>query len=79
MRKKVQKIMSSPSLSIHPRNWPQGNKQKRNTAKPAKDATKGIQGKRMRKLNDRRVARVNTLLDRNINETAFKNPGSQAK
>lgn len=65
--------MSKATLSIHPRNWPNGNGKKMNTSKPPKDATKGILGKRMRNLNDRRVALAGMK-----DIAGFKTPGSQS-
>lgn len=69
------KIVVAPNTSIHPRIWAGGDKS--NTCKPSKDPSKGILGKRTRKLQARRHFHDMTINKSNPN--AHIRPGSMTK
>ncbi len=62
-------------LSIHPRNWPDGNGQVANTSKPPKPPSKKLDRKRARLLS-RRLDREATVKGSPHNAMAYKVPGS---
>ncbi len=62
-------------LSIHPRNWPEGNGIVSNTSKPPKPPCKKLDRKRAR-LNARRNDREATCARDSKLQMAFKVPGS---
>lgn len=63
-------------LSIHPRNWPSFNGQKKNTAMPHKGG--GKLAKKQSALNRRRLEHSATIrsLPLNANPESFRAPGS---
>lgn len=62
------------SLSIHPRNWPNGSGQKRDTSKPHKGG--GKLAKKQARLSQRRLAHAATLKTPGMKPEGFKTPGS---
>ncbi len=63
------------SLSIHPRNWKDGNRVKKDTSKPKGSHAKKLDHK-LARLNARQRDRETTVRQPQIKAEAFKMPGS---
>ena len=63
------------SLSIHPRNWKDGNRQIKDTSRPRNGPSKKLDQK-LAWLNARQRDRENTIRQPGIKAEAFKAPGS---